>query len=79
MLPNPWKLIWPILFLLIALSIGVISGCNERTATPPAGEIPVPTRTYVPEAMIQQCVEQPDIPYCASVCEAKHVIKPKWC
>lgn len=78
MLPNPWKILWPVVFLLIALSIVVLSGCKERT-TSSEGEIPAPTRTYVPEAMVQQCVEQPDIPYCASVCEAKHVIKPRWC
>jgi hypothetical protein len=69
--------------LIITLSL--IVGCVRTTSEPePKPPVPIeksaPRRVGVPSQMIQQCINQPDIPYCEKRCEDTGLLnKPKWC
>lgn len=57
--------------LLVLTPMALFKFNNQRNG--------MPERTGTPEAMIKNCIAQPTLLYCASVCNNRHLLKPQWC
>lgn len=77
------------LFVLIVVLVTlffVLVSCEKKPEpiirrTDPTEQVQKPKRVSTPEAMLDQCRAQSDIPYCQKRCEdtKSWVIQPDWC